>query len=221
MIGAHGLGRRLRLGVLSVVAVLGACTSVEKIREGASIELVAEPEWRTIARDEHVQQIDQLASAWNAGLSEARARGFRRAVTNEGELLDPDAALARPAPSPGPYHCRVIKLGGRGRGNLAFVAHKPFFCYIEAEGPLLTIVKQTGSERPAGRLYPDANEERLIFLGTLALGNDEAPLAYGEKPSRDMAGVLERVAPFRFRLVVPTPRDQSKIDVIELVPATQ
>ena len=83
---------------------------------------------------------------------------------------------------------------------------------------MLTIVKQTGSERPAGRLYPDTNIKRMIFLGTLALGSEEAPLPYGERADRDMAGIMERIAPFRFRLVVPWPRRDSKLDVIELVP---
>jgi hypothetical protein len=44
-------------------------------------------------------------------------------------------------------------------------------------------------------------------------------LSYGEDPSRNMAGVFERVGPLRYRLVVPKPRGLAKLDVIELVPA--
>ena len=36
-------------------------------------------------------------------------------------------------------------------GKPAFERFKPFFCYVQVEGELLTIVKQTGSQRPAGR----------------------------------------------------------------------
>ena len=71
----------------------------------------------------------------------------------------------------------------------------------------------------SGRLYPDA-DERLVFLGTLSLGDEEAPLAYGEKAERDMVGIVERVAPFRWRLVIPFPRKESRLDVFELVPVT-
>jgi hypothetical protein len=86
------------------------------------------------------------------------------------------------------------------------------------EKDLLTIVKQTGTQRPAGRLYADTNDKQLIFLGTLALGTEDAPLPYGERADRNMAGIMERVGPFRFRLVVPWPRYESKLDVIELIP---
>src|SRR3546814_9488514 len=112
-----------------------------------------------------------------------------------------------------------MKLWWTGK-NPAFGAYKPCFCHGAAEGGLIPIVKQPGSQRPAGRLYPE-NDERMIFLGTLALGNEDEPLAYGEDPERDMVGVMERVAPFRYRLVVPWPRIESKLDVFELVPATE
>lgn len=179
-----------------------------------------EPVWHRVARAEDADRLARLDEAWRAGLAEARAAGFAAAIAREGELLKPDAALARAAPPPGYYRCRVMKLGTQGRGGIAYVAYKPFFCFVEAEGPLLTIVKQTGSQRPAGRLYPET-DERMVFFGTLALGNEEAPKPYGEDMGRDMAGVVERVAPFRWRLVIPWPRHESKLDVFELVPVTQ
>ena len=83
---------------------------------------------------------------------------------------------------------------------------------------VLTIVKQTGSQRPAGRLWNDDDPNRLIFLGSLALGDEKEPLAYAEDPTRDMAGVFERIAPFRWRLVIPWPQDGAKLQVFELTP---
>ena len=116
------------------------------------------------------------------------------------------------------YNCRLIKLGRATAKDKAFETFKPFFCYVEVEGDLLTIVKQTGSQRPAGRLCEDDNPERLIFLGSLALGSEYQPLAYGDDPKRDMAGVLERIGPFNWRLVIPWPQSTSKLDVFELTP---
>ena len=46
-------------------------------------------------------------------------------------------------------------------------------------------------------------------------------MAYGEDPKRDMAGVLERIAPFKWRLVIPWPQSSSKLDVFELTPVAQ
>jgi hypothetical protein len=57
-----------------------------------------------------------------------------------------------------------------------------------------------------------------VFLGSLALGGEDQPLAYGDNPKRDMAGVLERIGPFRWRLVIPWPQSTSKLDVFELTP---
>ena len=139
-------------------------------------------------------------------------------IRKEGELLMPRAALPRPAPTPGSYNCRLIKLGKATAEEQPYESFKPFFCYVEVEDDLLTIVKQTGSQRPAGRLWEDDDPTRLIFLGSLALGDEDQPLAYGDDPKRDMAGVLERIAPFRWRLVIPWPQSTSKLDVFELTP---
>jgi hypothetical protein len=120
--------------------------------------------------------------AWSEGLREARAGRFASAVREEGDLLRPDAALARPAPTPGSYNCRLVRLGSTDRRSPPFARFKPFFCYVEVEDDLLTIVKQTGSERPAGRLWEDDVATRLVFLGSVALGNEEQPKPYGEDP---------------------------------------
>ncbi len=142
----------------------------------------------------------------------------RRRIRREGSLLLPRSGLPRPDPTPGSYNCRLIKLGSATPKGKAYETFKPFFCYVEVEDHLLTIVKQTGSQRPAGRLWEDDDPNRLIFLGSLALGNEDQPLAYGDDPRRDMAGVLERIGPFRWRLVIPWPQSTSKLDVFELTP---
>jgi hypothetical protein len=112
----------------------------------------------------------------------------------------------------------MIALGKATAKAKAFESFKPFFCYVEIEGDQLTIVKQTGSQRPAGRLWEDDDSNRMIFLGSLALGDEEQPLAYGDDPKRNMAGVFERIAPFRWRLVIPWPRSGAKLEVFELTP---
>jgi uncharacterized protein DUF4893 len=210
-----------RIGMLAAVgAAVTACTpKTDGPKPVASV--VVEPEskadeWKQIATAEDETRIARLASAWDQALADAR-RGFSGEFRKEGALLDPKAALPRPAPTPGSYNCRLIKLGKTGR-EPAFERFKPFFCYVEVEENLLTIVKQTGSQRPAGRLWEDDVGTRLIFLGSLALGDEEQPLAYGDDPRRDMAGVFERIGPFRWRLVIPWPQSASKLDVFELTP---
>ncbi len=173
--------------------------------------------WKLVATDADEDRIARLGLAWQEALDDAR-KGFADEIRKEGVLLRPRSSLARPAPTPGSYYCRLIKLGKASAKARAYESFKPFFCYVEVEGDLLTIVKQTGSQRPAGRLWEDDDPSRLLFLGSLALGDEQQPLAYGDSPKRDMAGVLDRIGPFKWRLVIPWPQSTSKLDVFELTP---
>jgi hypothetical protein len=176
-----------------------------------------DPAWRRIASQEDAARLDRLDEAWTTALGEVRRQGLLRALREEGALLDPAAALFRPEPTPGPYRCRTIKLGSQTGRSRAFTAYRSFTCYVNVDdNNVLTIVKQTGSERPAGRFYPDKDERRLVFLGALSF-DAEPPIAYGARSERDAAGVLQRIDAFRFRLVIPWPKRESKLDVIELV----
>ncbi|HEV2568612.1 DUF4893 domain-containing protein [Sphingomonas sp.] len=180
----------------------------------AVVEVTEDPvplEWKSVASPRDQERLEAMPETWRAAL--ASARRYRGAIASEGPLLDPDAALPRAMPTPGAYLCRVVKLGARP----AFIAFRPFYCYVEAEGDLLTLVKGTGSQRPAGRLWADS-DSRLVFLGAMGFDREDAP-AYGEDESRDVAGYLERVAPFRWRLVVPEPGDGALLDVYELLPS--
>jgi hypothetical protein len=206
--------------ILPFVAVASACVPADKPKPVPAI--VIEPpaksdDWRGIATAADEDRIQRIGLAWASALTDAK-KSHAAEVREEGKLLLPRAALARPAPTPGSYYCRLIKLGRTTAKAPAFEKFKPFFCYVEVEGDLLTIVKQTGDTRPAGRLWEDDMPDRLIFLGSLALGNEEQPLAYGDNPKRDMAGVLERIGPFVWRLVIPWPQSSSKLDVFELTP---
>lgn len=207
---------------MSALALLAGCETLtrdDRPRPVVSIEGPSKADaWMPIASGADKQRLANVTGAWAAGLADTRKAGFTSAIRDEGVLLRTNAALPRPAPTPGSYNCRLVRLGSTGKGKPAFEKFKPFFCYVEVEGDLLTIVKQTGSTRPAGRLWDDDDETRLIFLGSLALGDEEQPLAYGENPKRDMAGIFERIGAFKWRLVIPWPQDGAKLHVFELTP---
>ena len=204
------------------LAPLSGCATKPTLPPGvhASVEvgppLKAEA-WKAVATASDEDRLARLGLAWQEALDEAgktNAADLRR----EGKLLLPRSGLQRPDPTPGSYNCRLIKLGSATPKSKPYETFKPFFCYVQIEGDQLTIVKQTGSQRPAGRLWDDDDTRRMIFLGSLALGDEDQPLAYGDNPKRDMAGVFERIAPFRWRLVIPWPQSTSKLDVFELTP---
>ncbi len=207
--------RILPLTIASLLAVSGCAPVKEVPRPVVTVPPPTRADvWKGIASNADQQRLANVSGAWAAGLADARRGNFTTGLRDDAELLKSNAALARPTPTPGSYSCRLVKLGGKP----AFEKFKPFFCYVEVDGNLLTIVKQTGSQRPAGRLWEDDNPTRLIFLGSLALGNEETPLAYGDNPKRDMAGIFERTGPFRWRLVIPWPQDGSKLHAYELTP---
>lgn len=171
-------------------------------------------DWRRVATSADRDRLRHWRDAWLAALPRARAADGA-AIAAEGALFDPDRRLAGAAPS-GRYRCRVFKLGAAGSAMRDFTAYPAFDCAINDEGSVQSFYKLTGSQRPVGLLFADG--DRTIFLGTLSLGDERAPLQYGQDRDRDMAGVLERVDEKRWRLVLPYPRFESMLDVIELVP---
>ena len=99
-----------------------------------------------------------------------------------------------------------------------FAAFPPFECRIEDNNGRVAFAKTSGSQRPIGRIYKDG-EARGVFLGTLTLGAESGVLKYGRDVNRDMAGLVQRIGPQRWRIAFPDPRFESQLDVIELVPA--
>lgn len=223
------MDRRFPLIMLPLSLQLAACETLEDepvVSEVPPPVVLVEDDpdaaWQGYANIADVDRIGLMDEAWAEGLAAVRAADFVTAVEQQGELLDPEAGLPKPDPTPGSYECRLVKLGAAKPSDPTFIAYNPFFCYVELESVgdddegRFTIVKQTGSQRPAGRLW-DAGD-RFVFLGSLALGSEREPLAYGEDPERDMAGVWERIGPFRWRLVIPFPRNGGILDVFELTP---
>ena len=199
---------------------LAACRQVPppEALARADVQIAEEPRWRTVAAPEDVDRIDRLGLAWDAALDRAGRAGFARAIAREGTLLEPAAGLPMPAPTPGSYVCRLIRFAPPAPRGAVLTAYRPFFCYVGIDGDALSVVKQTGSQRPSGYLWLDGARPRLVFLGSMADNPGDPLIPYGADRRRDLAGVFERVGDFRFRLVVPWPRSGATLDVYELVP---
>lgn len=179
------------------------------------------PRW-TMAYREIITEDDRIRlrdwrSAFVDGLAAARKSGHGAEIDREGALLDPDAALAAPAIPNGMYRCRVIKLGAKEAGNLDFASYGGFTCRVGQERDLQRLSKVSGAQRYVGLIYP-GDAIRKVFLGTLALSDEVRVLQYAQDDQRDVAGYVERIGPRSWRLVMPFPHFESKIDVMELVP---
>lgn len=211
---------RAPLAALLGAAALAACQTPQPQSARPAV-ILDEPEpekpWRALISPADGARLDGVQAAWTEALAAARAARFARSVRNEGKLLDPATALPRPAPAPGSYRCRVIRIAAPARRQRVFAASGPFFCYVGADGALLSMTRQTGPDRPGGYLYDDT-ATRQIFVGASARAREQVPPAYGEKPDRDVVGIMERVDDFRYRFVIPRPRG-AILEVYELVPS--
>lgn len=205
--------KRLLLSLLAM-PLLPACAAGDS-GPGAAVPAVAG--WRSVATDFDRERARKWRSGWVRAVAGARAGGHSAEIAREGPLLDPDSALPAVMPPAGLYRCRVLKLGAKSEGLLDYVAYPQFDCRISAVGGAMEFAKLTGSQRPVGRLFADS-DRRLVFLGTLQLGDEQGILRYGHDRQRDMIGLLERIGERRWRLAFPYPAFESLLDVIELVP---
>jgi len=174
----------------------------------------ASADWRQDAKPEDAKRLSRLDEAWRLARKQAAAApGELQAL---GGLAKPGAALPRPHPTPGDYRCRTVKLGiGGPEGGEGLIAYGWFRCRVDlSPGGDLTLRKTSGSQRPMGNLYPD-DKRRLVYLGAVAWG-DERSATYGRDPDRDQVGVFERIGPQRYRLVLPYPKQESTLDILEL-----
>lgn len=210
--------RRIFLVTLLSAALAGCMISPRVTpapAAGASVIIEPGEPWREAAKPADAQRIDALVSIWTRTVSRMPARAAKD-MAAEGPLLDGGSGLDHPEPSPGSYSCRIVRLEpSRRAGSLrSFPAN---FCYIKGEeDKTLSLTKQTGSDLPAGRLYP-AGDKRYVFLGARQRKVGDNSLAYGADAEQDVAGVVERVGPFRWRMIAPA-RDGRSIDVYELTP---
>jgi hypothetical protein len=178
------------------------------------------PRWTTnykqvISENDRVRLRD-WRKTFESALADAR-KSNAADIAREGVLLDPDSALTGPAIPDGMYSCRVIKVGAREEGNLHYVAYPPFSCRARAQQTLQRLTKLSGSQRFVGLIFP-GDAIRNVFLGTLVLGDEQRALQYQQDEKRDIAGYVERIGPNRWRVVMPQPHFESRLDVIELVP---
>ncbi len=202
--------RKFSLVLVALALPVSACAK-HRVKAAA-----APADWKAIVTSDDMDRIRSWRTAFVKALENAKARGSGAIVAKEGALLDPDAALGGPAPAPGVYRCRTVKLGGK---QMAFMAFQPTSCTLTAEGDVIGFARTGGVQRPVGLIFPGEGP-RQIFLGTMMLGDEKRAMEYGRDATRDMAGALERIGPKRWRLILPYPRMESMMDVIELVPAT-
>jgi len=205
----------MRLALLLALTVLSAGCSV--IEQPSGLIARYTTAYKQVISGDDRARLRDWRKTFEGALDAARKAGHSAEITREGALLDPDAALAGPAIPNGMYRCRVIKLGARDPGNLEYVSYGGFTCRVKQEHALQRLGKLSGQQRYVGLIFP-GDAIHNVFLGTLVLADERRALQYGQDEQRDVAGYVERIGPSRWRLVMPQPHFESRLDVMELVP---
>ncbi|PAQ07150.1 DUF4893 domain-containing protein [Mesorhizobium temperatum] len=153
-------------------------------------------------------RLDKYDETRKAALDEARAG-------DAADVKQLDALLAKPLVSfsdkdlTGNWQCRTIKTGGLS----PLVIYGWFKCKVSDDGSGWMLEKITGSQRTKGRFFDDG-EKRSIYLGSLSV-NDDPAKPYGGGPQSDQVGYTFRNSANEWRIELPAPYYESKLDILE------
>lgn len=201
-----------KLAVLAAVLTAPASSAI-----GAPERAPAVADWRRVATLADRVRLRGWRDAWMEALARARGKpADAAALAGDPALFDPDRALSGAVPPLGNYRCRVTKLGAKGTAMGDFTRYPEAICAIGPKGAAVRFDLLAGPQRPVGTLYPD-RDTRAVFIGTLVIGDERGAMTYGRDAARDLVGYIERVGEKRWRLVLPYPRFESVLDVIEVV----
>jgi Domain of unknown function (DUF4893) len=200
--------------LIALGATVSGCTA-GTARPRATPHIAATPTgWAGSVTAEDRSRLDALPATCARPRAAVPVR-LKAKLDGEGPLVQPGAALDLPALPPGPYYCRLVRLGGAH----GLDTYKPDFCTVDGTTHALSFTKQSGTSLPGGWLFPDT-DKRQVFLGTFRPAHADSAPPYSVNPAQDVAGVVERVAPFRWRLVLTRAGKGALLDIYELVPVT-
>ena len=116
--------------VLTSLIALGASVSsctAGTARPHATSHVAATPTgWAGSVTAEDRSRLDALPTTWVRARAAVPVR-LKAKLDAEGPLVQPGAALDLPALPPGPYYCRLVRLGGAH----GLDTYKPDFCTVD------------------------------------------------------------------------------------------
>ncbi|MFA6157446.1 DUF4893 domain-containing protein [Mesorhizobium sp.] len=179
---------------------LAACSALPAFADGEIQKLITPAD---------KARLDKYGETRKAALAEAKAG-------NPADVRQLDALLAKPLVSfsegdlTGNWRCRTIKAGGLS----PLVIYGWFKCKVTDDGSGWRLEKTSGSQRTKGRFFDDG-DKRAIYLGSGYVNADPAK-PYGSGPQTDQVGYAFRNSAREWRIELPAPYYESKLDIMEL-----
>ena len=203
-----------------LVFALVACAACSVIEQPSGLIPRWTTAWKQVATTNDRQRIADWRTNFLSAVDAAKKAGHGAEIAQEGPLFDPDSTTGPVGIPNGLYRCRLFKIGSKANsGSAAYRAGPPSLCRVKAQRGLQRFNKYGGQQRYVGLIFP-GDAVHQVFLGTLVLGDETRALQYGQDELRDSAGFVDRIAPDRWRIVMPQPHFESMLDVIELVPTS-
>lgn len=172
--------------------------------------------WQEGASPAEIDRLNQLPRIRDAAIADSRhgeGRGDPRAIAR---VMQPQARTIPAAALTGNWRCRQIKLGLMS----AYMVYDSWFtCRIRSTRDGLLLEKTGGTQRFAGKLYPE--QGAWVYLGASSVRGEprhrysgpEPMLGAGETPD-DQIGLLTGIGDNHLRLEIPAVQE-SLLDVVE------
>lgn len=186
-----------------IITVVGALALL-----GATVAQ-ADGVFQTLVTKADAERLANYEQTREKALTEAQASGSAEDV----ETLD--AVVSKPAVSfdgfdmTGDWQCRTIKVGGLS----PVIVYGWFRCSVTDDGSGWLLEKTSGSQRTKGRFYTES-DTRLHYLGSFFIAGD-TPNPYGSGPETDQVGFAYRASDGTWRIELPAPYYESKLDILE------
>lgn len=178
-----------------------------------TIALAGWQDYVSPADRDRLEQLPQIRDAALADAEHGRGHGDARVVAR---VMGPQGHTINANDLVGHWRCRQIKLG---RMESYVVYDRWFDCNIRALGNGLMLEKTDGSQRLAGRLFPDNGA--WIYVGASRIRGEHRHNYSGASPGLgaavtpdDQVGLLTGIGDNHLRLEIPAVQE-SLLDVVE------
>ena len=155
------------------------------------------------------QRMEKYGDTRKEALAEAKAGGAADEVATLDTVANKQPQSWSGFDMTGNWQCRTIKVGGIS----PLVIYGWFKCRVSDDGSGWMLEKTSGSQRTKGRFFDDG-DKRLTYLGSFFV-NDDPAKPYGSGPDSDQFGYAFRTGAKEFRIELPAPRYESKLDILE------
>jgi len=172
--------------------------------------------WQEVAAPAEIDRLNQLPQIRDAAIADAKTgegRGDWRVIP---QVMEPQARTIPASALTGNWRCRQIKLGLM---SAYMVYDRWFTCSIRSTRGGLLLEKTGGTQRFAGRLYPE--EGAWIYLGASNVRGEPRHKYSGASPALgaqatpdDQIGLLTGIGDNHLRLEIPAVQE-SLLDVVE------